>query len=132
MQKIDIINLALARLGQASIASLSEGSEEAAKASAVWEGALLTTLQACRWGFNVKREPLALLEEKTIKLAAGCFEFPIAGVCPFKEELDASGDRAWAKRELARWQERVPDLKTLMLKSMSKVEVEWLLDSRYL
>ena len=76
--------------------------------------------------------PLALLEEKTIKLAAGCFEFPVAGVCPFKEELDASGDRAWAKRELARWQERVPDLKTLMLKSMSKVEVEWLLDSRYL
>ena len=64
MQKIDIINLALARLGQASIASLSEGSEEAAKASAVWEGALLTTLQACRWGFNVKREPLALLEEQ--------------------------------------------------------------------
>lgn len=76
--------------------------------------------------------PLALLEEKTIKLAAGSFEFPIAGVCPYKDELEASGDRAWAKRELARWQERVPDLKTLMLKSMSKVEVEWLLDSRYL
>lgn len=76
--------------------------------------------------------PLALLEEKTVKLAAGCFEFPLAGACPYKDELEASGDRAWAKRELARWQERVPDLKTLMLKSMSKVEVEWLLDSRYL
>lgn len=76
--------------------------------------------------------PLALLEEKTVKLAAGCFEFPVAGACPFKEELDASGDRAWAKRELARWQERVPDLKTLMLKSLGKVEAQWLLDSRYL
>jgi hypothetical protein len=64
MQKIDIINLALARLGQASIASLSEGSEEAAKASAVWEGALLTTLQSCRWGFNTARARLALLEEE--------------------------------------------------------------------
>lgn len=64
MQKIDIINLALARLGQASIASLSEGSEEAAKANAVWEGALLTTLQACRWGFNTARQRLALLEEE--------------------------------------------------------------------
>lgn len=64
MHKIDIINLALARLGQASIASLTEGSEEAAKAAAVWEGALLTTLQSCRWGFNVKREALALLEEE--------------------------------------------------------------------
>ena len=76
--------------------------------------------------------PLALLEEKTVKLAAGCFEFPVAGVCPYKDELEASGDRAWAKRELARWQKRVPDLKTLMLKSLGKVEVEWLLDSRYL
>lgn len=76
--------------------------------------------------------PLALLEEKTVKTAAGCFEFPRAGECPYKEELDASGDRAWVKRELARWQERIVDLKTLMLKSMSKVEVEWLLDKRYI
>ena len=76
--------------------------------------------------------PLALLEEKTVKTAAGCFEFPRAGECPYKEELDASGDRAWVKRELARWQERIPDLKTLMLKSMNKVEVEWLLDKRYI
>ena len=63
MQKIDLVNLALARLGQASIASLTEGSEEAAKANAVWEGALLTTLQACRWGFNTTRARLALMEE---------------------------------------------------------------------
>ena len=76
--------------------------------------------------------PLALLEEKTVKAAAGCFEFPQAGECPYKEELDASGDRAWVKRELARWQERIPDLKTLMLKSMGKVELEWLLDKRYI
>lgn len=62
MQKIDIVNLALARLGQSSIASLTEGSEEAAKANAVWEGALLTTLQACRWGFNTNRQRLALQE----------------------------------------------------------------------
>lgn len=64
MQKIDIVNLALARLGQSSIASLNEGSEEAAKANAVWEGALLTTLQAFRWGFNTKRARLALQEEE--------------------------------------------------------------------
>lgn len=62
MQKIDLVNLALARLGQASIASLNEGSEEAAKANAVWEGALLTTLQAFRWGFNTQRARLALQE----------------------------------------------------------------------
>ena len=76
--------------------------------------------------------PLALLEEKVVKTAAGCFDFPAAGVCPYQAELEASGDRAWAKRELARWQERVKDLKTLMLKSLGKVELDWLLDNRYL
>lgn len=76
--------------------------------------------------------PLALLEEKTVKAAAGCFEFPAAGVCPYQEELEASGDRAWAKRELERWQGRIKDLKTLMLKSLAKVELDWLLDNRYL
>ena len=76
--------------------------------------------------------PLAMLEEKTVKTAAGCFDFPAAGVCPYQAELEASGDRAWAKRELARWQERIKDLKTLMLKSMGKVELDWLLDDRYI
>ena len=76
--------------------------------------------------------PLALLEEKVVKAAAGCFDFPAAGICPYQEELEASGDRAWAKRELGRWQERVKDLKTLMLKSLAKVELDWLLDNRYL
>lgn len=63
MQKIDIVNLALARLGQASIASLSEGSEEAAKASAMWDSALEVVLQSCRWGFNIRRMALALQEK---------------------------------------------------------------------
>ena len=76
--------------------------------------------------------PLALAAEKTVKCAAGNFEFPTAGACPYKEELDASGDRAWAKRTLKDFACRIPDLHTLMLKSMAKVEVEWLLDKRYL
>lgn len=76
--------------------------------------------------------PLALVEEKTVKCAAGNFEFPVAGACPYKEELDASGDRAWAKRTLEDFARRIPDLHTLMLKSMAKVETGWLLDKRYL
>jgi hypothetical protein len=73
-----------------------------------------------------------MIPESLVKSAAGNFEFPQGGVCPYKAELDASGDRAWAKRQLAQWQERIPDLRQLMLKSLGKVELDWLLDKRYL
>ena len=63
MQKIDIVNLALARLGEPSISDMNEGSEEAAKVYAVWDGALEATLQAYRWGFNTKRQALGMIEE---------------------------------------------------------------------
>ena len=76
--------------------------------------------------------PLAMVRESVVKCAAGCFEFPAAGECMYKAELDASGDRAWAKAQIKVWQERIPDLGTLMLKSMGRVEAEWLLDKRYL
>lgn len=63
MQKIEIINLALSRLGNPTITDLKEGSDEASKAAAVWDSALESTLQAYRWGFNTRREALGLLEE---------------------------------------------------------------------
>ena len=63
MQKIEIINLALSRLGSPTITDLKEGSDEASKAAAVWDSALESTLQAYRWGFNTGREALGLLEE---------------------------------------------------------------------
>lgn len=76
--------------------------------------------------------PLGLTAESLVKCAAGAFDFPYAGECPYKDELIRTGDRAWAKRELQRWQERIDDLQTLMLKSLGKVEAQWLLDKRFL
>lgn len=76
--------------------------------------------------------PLAMVPEAWVKMAAGNFDFPVAGECPYSSELETSGDRAWAKRELAEWSKRIPDIRTLMLKSMGKVELSWLLDKRYL
>ena len=76
--------------------------------------------------------PLGLIPEEAVKCAAGAFDFPYAGECPYKDELARSGDRAWAKRELTRWQERIPDLHSLMLKSLARVETNWLLDKRYI
>ena len=63
MQQLDIVNLALSRLGQPSISAMSEASTEAAQATAVWENALYTTLHAFRWPFCSKRVELALVEE---------------------------------------------------------------------
>ena len=76
--------------------------------------------------------PLATVPEAMVKRAAGNFEFPGAGACPYKAELDASGDRAWVKRMLADISQKIPDLRQLMLKSMKKVELPYLLDKRYL
>ena len=76
--------------------------------------------------------PLALVPESLVKAAAANFDFPSAGKCLYKEELEASGDRAWAKNLIGELSARIPDLRQLMLKSMGKVELEWLLDKRYL
>ena len=59
MHQIDIINLALTRMGQASVTSLTEGSAEAAAAAKVWDAALRSTLQEFRWGFNTRRAALS-------------------------------------------------------------------------
>lgn len=76
--------------------------------------------------------PLAEVPENVVKTAAGCFDFPQAGECPYKDELAASGDRMWAKQTLQTIAQRIPDLRSLMLKSMGKAELPWLLDKRYL
>lgn len=63
MQQIDIVNIALTRLGMATITGMTEGSAEAAAAEKVWEVSLSSVLQEARWGFNVRRSALALCEE---------------------------------------------------------------------
>ena len=76
--------------------------------------------------------PLALVQETLVKQAAGYFNFPLAGECPFKEDLERSGDRAWAKEQIKLWNKRIPNLHKLMLKSLGKAELDWLLDKRYI
>ena len=76
--------------------------------------------------------PLALIPEQLVKTAAGYFEFPTAGSCMYREQLEADGDRAWAGQMLNTISRRIPDLRSLMLKSLGRVEAQWLLDERYL
>jgi len=76
--------------------------------------------------------PLALAEEALVKQAAAEFAFPEAGRCLYHDELQTSGDRAWAARQIALWEERIPHVRRNMLRSLSDLRPAWLLDKRFL
>lgn len=62
LSKIDICNLALANLGQASINALSDENERARKCKLFYDVALGETLRAHPWKFAENTAPLALLD----------------------------------------------------------------------
>ena len=95
MHQIDIINLALTRMGQASVTSLTEGSAEAAAAAKVWDAALRSTLQEFRWGFNTRRAALPLKAERPAGAAyAYAYGAPVDLVRPYEIfQEDVTSDR---------------------------------------
>ena len=76
--------------------------------------------------------PLVFASEEQVKAAAGEFAFPEAGRCLYHDELEASGDRAWAERQIAFWENRIPHVRQNMLRSLRDVRPAWLLDRRFL
>lgn len=64
MDKIEIINLALARIGVASIERIDEASEAARQCNAFYDHVRRTVLRKYPWSFASKRVALALLPEK--------------------------------------------------------------------
>lgn len=62
LSKIDICNLALAHLGQASINAISDENERARKCKLFYDVALGETLRAHPWKFAENTAPLALLD----------------------------------------------------------------------
>jgi len=63
--QVTIINLALTRLGQATISSVDEASTEASTALTIYDTVLRAVLQDHAWSFNTRRLPLALLDVNT-------------------------------------------------------------------
>jgi tRNA 2-thiocytidine biosynthesis protein TtcA len=70
--------------------------------------------------------PLALVPEKLIADYAATLELPVAGVCAYKEQLLA-GDRANFKALLGQLEERIPDIRSNIARSLKRVETEHLL-----
>lgn len=63
--QVTIINLALTRLGQATISSVDEASTEASTAITIYDTVLRAVLQDHAWAFNTRRVLLALRDINT-------------------------------------------------------------------
>ena len=66
MDKIEIINMALARIGVGSIERMDESSEAARQTQAFYEHVRRTVLRKYPWSFASRRAELALLEEEPV------------------------------------------------------------------
>lgn len=71
--------------------------------------------------------PFALAPESLIVRCREERELPQAGTCRYEEEL-VDGDRAYFRRLLDELEKRIPDLRSQMLRSLSNVQPEYLLD----
>lgn len=76
--------------------------------------------------------PLAFAEEREVALAAKSLRLRFGNRCPYEKELKKEGDRAMFARELAKLEKRIPHVRQLMLKSMSDVRPDYLLDLKFL
>ena len=76
--------------------------------------------------------PLILVPECKIATFAQQIQFPICGTCRYKNQLDQSGDRAFFRNLLANIEKRIPDFRSLALKSMANIEPIYLFDKNFL
>ena len=70
--------------------------------------------------------PLALVPEQLIADYAATLNLPRAGICAYKEQL-LSGDRANFKELLSTLEQRIPDIRSNIARSLQRVESEHLL-----
>ena len=70
--------------------------------------------------------PLILVPESDIADFAAAAELPVCGTCIYKQYLDESGDRAFFRQILSQVEKKIPSFRSLALKSMGKVESDYL------
>lgn len=75
--------------------------------------------------------PLILTPENLIRDWVTAHGLPIRGDCRYREQLE-NGDRKYFRRLLDEISERIPDLRSNMLKSLSNIQEGYLFDRRFL
>ncbi len=74
--------------------------------------------------------PLAFVPESLVIQAAEKFDFPRSGKCSYAAMLDSDGDRAYFKNLLNTLEERIPHVRSNILRSLGNVQTDYLLDNR--
>jgi hypothetical protein len=75
--------------------------------------------------------PFAYTPEKLIVRAASEINLPKRGECIYRDQLEKNGDRAYFRGLLEQISEKIPDLRSNMLRSLSNVQERHLLDRRF-
>ena len=70
--------------------------------------------------------PLALVPEQLIREYAATLQLPEAGICRYKEQLE-SGDRVYFSKVIGNLSEYIPDLRSNIAHSLTRVEIDHLL-----
>ncbi len=76
--------------------------------------------------------PLAMTPEADIINAASTLDMSFSSRCPYSEQLKTDGDRVYFENLLTDLSKRIPEVRELMLRSMSDVRPEYLLDKKFL
>ncbi len=76
--------------------------------------------------------PLIYARESLVAEAAVSLELPVRGECEYKDYLSENGMRAYFKDLLETMEQRIPDIRSHILRSLSDVRPEYLLDKRFL
>ena len=76
--------------------------------------------------------PLALVPEALIVQMAQEMELPERGACLYREQIERDGDRAYFRGVLEKISEKIPDLRSNLLRSLSNVQEYYLLDRRFI
>ena len=76
--------------------------------------------------------PLCFVTRQLIEAAADGLDFPVAEKCPYQNQLEERGDRAYLQRLLDRLGEKFPHVRSAMLTSLRDVRPAYLLDRKFL
>ncbi|OGV67466.1 MAG: hypothetical protein A3K18_29100 [Lentisphaerae bacterium RIFOXYA12_64_32] len=76
--------------------------------------------------------PLCFVSRQLIETAAGELDLPIAEKCPYENQLEKHGDRAYLERLLNQLDEKFPHVRSTMLTSLRDVRPAYLLDRKFI
>lgn len=76
--------------------------------------------------------PLIYARESLIAEAAAALDLPVRGECQYKEYLNENGVRSFFKDLLQKMEQRIPEIRSHILTSLSDIRPEYLLDKKFL